>query len=139
MAQKCHCIGSCCQVEEKFLAVSVLLFEWNRLEKSFPEKKNDWGLGDEGHGDATDDADVHILKTGIETYEKNKKQVYVIGEDVDIFVLLTALTPDYIDTLMLKKGKGKVKDRFYSSKDLQNSNLVSECVQKKIHSLRSCD
>ncbi|GBN54387.1 hypothetical protein AVEN_89015-1 [Araneus ventricosus] len=28
---------------------------------------------------------------------------------------------------MLKEGKGKVKDRFYSSKDLQNSNLVIEC------------
>ncbi|GBM72793.1 hypothetical protein AVEN_230348-1 [Araneus ventricosus] len=26
----------------------------------------------------TDDADVHIVKTGIETYEKIKKQVYVI-------------------------------------------------------------
>ncbi|GBM79737.1 hypothetical protein AVEN_164480-1 [Araneus ventricosus] len=59
---------------------------------------------------ATDDADVHIVKTGIETYEKIKKHVYVIGQDVDILVLLTALTPDYIDILMLKEGKGKVKD-----------------------------
>ncbi|GBL65828.1 hypothetical protein AVEN_91899-1 [Araneus ventricosus] len=32
-----------------------------------------------------------------------------------------------MDILMLKEGKGKVKDRFYSSKDLQNSNLVIEC------------
>ncbi|GBM40926.1 hypothetical protein AVEN_161572-1 [Araneus ventricosus] len=31
---------------------------------------------------------------------------------------------------MLKEGKGKVKDRFYSSKDLQNSNLVIECAPK---------
>ncbi|GBO36837.1 hypothetical protein AVEN_250629-1 [Araneus ventricosus] len=79
---------------------------------------------------ATDDADVHIVNTGIETYEKIKKHVYVIGQDVDILVLLTALTPDYIDTLMLKEGKSKVKDRSYSSKDLQNSNLVIECTQK---------
>ncbi|GBM13206.1 hypothetical protein AVEN_269770-1, partial [Araneus ventricosus] len=78
----------------------------------------------------TDDADVHIVKTGIETYEKIKKQVYVFGQDVDIFALLTALTPDYIDILMLKDGQGKVKDRFYTSKDLQNSNLVIECTQK---------
>ncbi|GBL82410.1 hypothetical protein AVEN_252554-1 [Araneus ventricosus] len=80
---------------------------------------------------ATADAAVHIVKTGIETYEKIQKHVYVIGQDVDILVLLTALTPDYIDILMLKEGKGKVKDRFYSSKDLQNSNLVIECAQKK--------
>ncbi|GBN10508.1 hypothetical protein AVEN_117532-1, partial [Araneus ventricosus] len=52
---------------------------------------------------ATDDADVHIVKTGIETYEKIKKQVYVIGQDVDIHALITALTPDYTDILMLKE------------------------------------
>ncbi|GBN25154.1 hypothetical protein AVEN_65063-1 [Araneus ventricosus] len=67
---------------------------------------------------ATDDADVHIVKTTIETYEKIKKQVVAIGQDVDILVLLTALTPVYIDILMLKEGKVKVKNRFYSSKDL---------------------
>ncbi|GBM28899.1 hypothetical protein AVEN_265286-1 [Araneus ventricosus] len=64
---------------------------------------------------ATDDADVHIVKTAIETYEKIKKQV-VIGQDVDLLVLPTALTPDYMDILMLKEGKGKIKDRFHSSK-----------------------
>ncbi|GBN02734.1 hypothetical protein AVEN_50969-1 [Araneus ventricosus] len=69
---------------------------------------------------ATDDADIHIVKTAIETYEKMKKQVVVI----DLLVLPTALTPDYMDILMLKEGKGEVKDRFYCSKDLQNSNLV---------------
>ncbi|GBN74981.1 hypothetical protein AVEN_203365-1 [Araneus ventricosus] len=85
-----------------------------------------------------------ITKTTIETYEKIKKQV-VIGQDVDILVLLTALTPDYIDIFTLKEGKGKVKDRFYSSKDLQNSNLVIECThtQKKsilfVHAISGCD
>ncbi|GBL72232.1 hypothetical protein AVEN_115203-1 [Araneus ventricosus] len=90
---------------------------------------------------ATDDADVHIVKTGIETYKKIKKRVDVIGQDVDILVLLTALTPDYIDTLMLKEGKGKVKDRFYSSNYLQNSNLVIECKKSIlfIHAISGCD
>ncbi|GBM76865.1 hypothetical protein AVEN_3919-1 [Araneus ventricosus] len=74
---------------------------------------------------ATNDADVHIVKTAIETYEKIKKQVLVIGQDV--LVLHTALTPDYMGILMLKEGKGKVKDRFYSCRDLQNSNLVIDC------------
>ncbi|GBL80440.1 hypothetical protein AVEN_208450-1, partial [Araneus ventricosus] len=79
---------------------------------------------------------------GDETYEKIKKQVYVIGQDVDILVLLTALTPDCIDILLLKEGKGKVKDRFYSSKDLQNSNLVIEYKKKSIifvHAISGCD
>ncbi|GBM44938.1 hypothetical protein AVEN_126360-1 [Araneus ventricosus] len=60
---------------------------------------------------ATDDADVHIVKTGIETYEKIKKQVYVIGQGVDIFVLLLAPTPVYIDILMLKEEKIQYKVR----------------------------
>ncbi|GBN36342.1 hypothetical protein AVEN_222182-1 [Araneus ventricosus] len=79
---------------------------------------------------ATDDADVHFVKTAIETHEKIKKQVVVIVQDVDLIVLPTDLTPDHMDILMLKEGKGKIKDRFYSSKDLQNSNLVIECTQK---------
>ncbi|GBN23100.1 hypothetical protein AVEN_251869-1 [Araneus ventricosus] len=47
-----------------------------------------------------------------------------------------------MDILMLKEGKGKVKDKFYSSKDLQNSNLVIECTKKFIlflHAISSCD
>ncbi|GBM92515.1 hypothetical protein AVEN_123173-1 [Araneus ventricosus] len=55
------------------------------------------------HFVATDDADVHIVKTAIETYEKIRKQVVVIGQDVDLLVLPTALTPDYMDILMLKE------------------------------------
>ncbi|GBM29368.1 hypothetical protein AVEN_176001-1 [Araneus ventricosus] len=90
---------------------------------------------------ATDDADVHIVKTAIETYEKIKKQVVAIGQDVDLLVLPTALTPDYMDILLLKEGKGKVKDRFYSSKDLQNSNLVIECKKSILflHAISGCD
>ncbi|GBL77441.1 hypothetical protein AVEN_41836-1 [Araneus ventricosus] len=35
---------------------------------------------------------------------------------------------------MLKEGKGKVKDRFYSSKDLKNFNLVIECKKNPFSS-----
>ncbi|GBO24690.1 hypothetical protein AVEN_272654-1, partial [Araneus ventricosus] len=89
----------------------------------------------------TDDADVHIVKTAIETYEKIKKYVVVIGQDVDLLVLPTALSPDYMDILMLKEGKGKVKDRFYSSKDLQYSNLVIECKKSILFlcAISGCD
>ncbi|GBM42637.1 hypothetical protein AVEN_221750-1 [Araneus ventricosus] len=90
---------------------------------------------------ATDDADVHIVKTAIETYEKIKKQAVVIGQDVDLLVLPTALTPDYMDILMLKEGKGKVKDRSIALKDLQNSNLVIECKKSILflHAISGCD
>ncbi|GBM28615.1 hypothetical protein AVEN_72186-1 [Araneus ventricosus] len=88
----------------------------------------------------TDDAGVHV-RVFLETSEKIKKQVVVIGQDLDLLVLPTALTPDYMDILMLKEGKGKVKDRFYSSKDLQNSNLVIECKKSILflHAISGCD
>ncbi|GBL87993.1 hypothetical protein AVEN_83253-1 [Araneus ventricosus] len=62
-------------------------------------------------------------------------------ENVDLLVLPTALTPDYMDILMLKEGKGKDKDRFYSSNDLQNSNLVIECKKSILflHAISGCD
>ncbi|GBM09237.1 hypothetical protein AVEN_59220-1 [Araneus ventricosus] len=78
--------------------------------------------------------------TAIETYEEIKKQVVVIGQNVDVLVLPTALTPDYMDILMLKEGKSKIKDRFYSSNDLRNSNLVIECKKSIIflHTISGC-
>ncbi|GBO31311.1 hypothetical protein AVEN_23761-1 [Araneus ventricosus] len=44
-----------------------------------------------------------------------------------------------MDILMLKEGK--VKDRFYMSKDLQNSNLVIECKKSIhfLHAISGCD
>ncbi|GBM71819.1 hypothetical protein AVEN_260552-1 [Araneus ventricosus] len=97
--------------------------------------------GDELYMTATDDADVHFVKTATETYEKIKKQVVVIGQDVDLFVLLNALTPDHMDILMLKEGKDKIKDRLYSSKDLRNCNLVIECKKSILflHAISGCD
>ncbi|GBM13280.1 hypothetical protein AVEN_226269-1 [Araneus ventricosus] len=90
---------------------------------------------------ATDDADVHIVKTAIETHEKIKKQVVVIGQGVDLLVLPTALIPDYMDILILKEGNDKFKYMFYSSKDLRNSNLVIECKKSILfpHAISGCD
>ncbi|GBM26648.1 hypothetical protein AVEN_15454-1 [Araneus ventricosus] len=43
------------------------------------------------------------MKTAIETCEKIKKEVVAIGQDVYLLDLLTGLTPDYMDILMLKE------------------------------------
>ncbi|GBO24157.1 hypothetical protein AVEN_133959-1 [Araneus ventricosus] len=109
-----------------------------------PSKSNvdeNCGLEDSPLQLAKDNADVHIVKTAIQTYEKIKKQAVVIGQNVDVLALLNALTPDYMDILMLKEGKGKIKDRFYSSKDLRNSNLVIECKKSILflHAISGCD
>lgn len=65
----------------------------------------------------------------------------IVGQDVDLLVLLTALTPNTVDVLMLKEGNGNVKDRFYSSKDLQDSTFVTDCRNSIIffHAISGCD
>ncbi|CAH2107272.1 unnamed protein product [Euphydryas editha] len=56
---------------------------------------------------ATDDADVLIVKTTVE--QSIDSPVTVVGEDVDLAVLLIASTPPTQDILLLKPGRGKTK------------------------------
>ncbi|GBN03997.1 hypothetical protein AVEN_177858-1 [Araneus ventricosus] len=75
---------------------------------------------------ATDDAVVHIVNTDIETYEKIKKQVVVIGQDVDLLVLPTALTPDYMDILMLKEGKERKRQEEIQIAERKRQEEITE-------------
>ncbi|GBM06147.1 hypothetical protein AVEN_265203-1 [Araneus ventricosus] len=83
---------------------------------------------------AADDADVHIVKTAIETYEKIKKQVVVIGQDVDLLVLPTALTPDYMDILMLKEGKeGQASSAILFSELPRTTEAAHQHCRRTLH------
>ena len=57
-----------------------------------------------------DDADLLIVKTAIEHCFKN---VVVVADDIDILVLLTALTPKTKTIYYLKLGKGKNESFFF--------------------------
>ncbi|GBM97411.1 hypothetical protein AVEN_260344-1 [Araneus ventricosus] len=50
-------------------------------------------------------------------------------------------TFDYMDILMLKEGKCKIKDRFYTSKDQRNCNLVIKYKNSILflHAISGCD
>ncbi|KAJ8885688.1 hypothetical protein PR048_011886 [Dryococelus australis] len=63
--------------------------------------------------------------------------VAVIGEDVDLVVLLTALTPAEWEILFVKQSHGRTKTKIYSSKYLQGLGLKNSILF--IHAITGCD
>lgn len=72
------------------------------------------------------DADRLIIETAINLQSEN---IVVVSEDVDVLVLLTALSPIDREIYFRKPGKGKIPQKVYSSKSLeqyyQNVNSIS--------------
>lgn len=66
---------------------------------------------------ADNDADVLIIETAIEQFNL-KNTTIVVGEDVDLLVLLTAQTPTEKKFYFLKPGKAQHQSEIYSSKSL---------------------
>ena len=62
---------------------------------------------------AEDDADTLIVHTAIQKSNYNTK-VVVIGEDVDLIILLLTLTPDDSQIIFKKPGKGSTETRSYT-------------------------
>lgn len=71
---------------------------------------------------APDDADCLIVNTAI-SYAEKDQPVFIVGEDVDLIVLMIALTPAEKNVHFLKPGKGKKKNSFYSSMKEQDGTL----------------
>lgn len=65
---------------------------------------------------ATDDADVLIVKTAVEQFTYDS--VTVVGEDVDLAVLLIASTPPTQVIVMLKPGRGQTNTMALSTQEM---------------------
>ncbi|KAI4474116.1 hypothetical protein M0804_015008 [Polistes exclamans] len=66
---------------------------------------------------AKNDADVLIIETAIEKFDATNTTI-VVGEDVDLLVLLTARTPMDKIIYFLKPGRAQQRTEIYSSKSL---------------------
>lgn len=87
---------------------------------------------------ASGDADVDIVKTAINRSQNSS--VAVIGEDVDLAVLLVAKTPTDRDILLVKPGRGKVKTIVYSSQQLQQELKMKDNAHLLfLHAFTGCD
>jgi len=85
---------------------------------------------------AEDDADVLIIETALEQININKS--IVVGEDINLLVLLIARTPAEKEIYFLKLGKAKVKTTIYSSKSF-GSYIKSKDHILFLHAVTGCD
>ncbi|GBN03383.1 hypothetical protein AVEN_6112-1 [Araneus ventricosus] len=67
---------------------------------------------------AKGDADTYIVRCGLEK-PTSHPTVAIIGEDVDLIVILIALAPAESDMYFMKPGKGKVEAKIFSTRKLQ--------------------
>ncbi|KAL7307868.1 hypothetical protein TKK_0000187 [Trichogramma kaykai] len=74
------------------------------------------------------DAERTIVKTAIEIASDANRQVVIVSEDIDILVLMTALTPPELEILLLKPAKTKKPEEVYSSKSINYWPSVSEHI-----------
>ena len=62
---------------------------------------------------AAEEADADIINTSIEIAQHNKT-VIVVGQDIDLLVLLNQLNSNNYNIYFHKPGSGNVKDLFYT-------------------------
>ncbi|KAJ8897683.1 hypothetical protein PR048_003033 [Dryococelus australis] len=85
---------------------------------------------------ATRDADGSIVKCSLNKVTSHSS-VVVIGEDVDLLILLTALTPPDRNVYFMKPGRGNTEDKVYSTRQLQELPFSGFILF--IHSFTGCD
>ncbi|XP_072153362.1 uncharacterized protein [Bemisia tabaci] len=88
---------------------------------------------------AEDDADTLIVNKAISVVRETNKQVAIVGEDIDLLVLMVALTPAPSDVPLLKPGKGKNAAQIFSANELQTSNANLKKSILFIHAVSGCD
>lgn len=86
------------------------------------------------------DADRTIVIKAIEIADDNPSDpVIMVAEDTDIAVLMAALTPNHLKIFMLKPPRGKVPQKVFSSRSLDE---LAEDVKDNIlflHAASGCD
>lgn len=86
---------------------------------------------------AQNDADVLIIETAIEKFNVTNTTI-VVGEDVDLLILLTARTPIVKIIYFLKSGKAQQRTETYSSKSLTAFPKCQNYILF-LHAITGCD
>lgn len=81
-----------------------------------------------------------IVQTAIEKCNQHET-VIIVGQDIDLLVLCIALAPQNKDIRFLRDAQGNIKERIYSSSDLQSSNVLQNCKETALfaHAFSGCD
>ncbi|KAI4476939.1 hypothetical protein M0804_013119 [Polistes exclamans] len=86
---------------------------------------------------AKNDADVLIIETAIEKFDATNTTI-VVGEDVDLLVLLTARTSMDKISYFLKPGRAQQRREIYSSKSLSAYPKCQNYILF-LHAITGCD
>ena len=76
---------------------------------------------------AIEDADTLIVTTAIEESAK-AKSVPIVGEDVDLLIILTALSGSSTNIYMLKPGKGNIENKLYTPSSMKFGSVVKDNI-----------
>lgn len=66
------------------------------------------------------------------------KPCIVVGEDIDLLVLLIALSPENSKILFMKPGRGKVPTKIFSSQSLDHKPIIKKNILV-VHAFSGCD
>lgn len=83
---------------------------------------------------AESDADVLIVDTAVKMSETTT--VGIVGEDVDLIVLLMAKSYAHKDIIFIKPGRGKIRHSYFSSQELQEQGFKDVLF---LHAFTGCD
>jgi hypothetical protein len=84
------------------------------------------------------DADTLIINTAINVSSDHPK-IILVGDDIDLFVLLIALTPRENNIYFIKPSSGKVEKKMYNTEFTQKHD--NPMINKILfyHALSGCD
>lgn len=83
-----------------------------------------------------EDADTFIVNTAIDA-SKDYDSIVIVGEDVDLLVILTALASSKHNIYFMKPSKGKIDQRIYSSTSFQYPDIADHILF--LHAFIGCD
>lgn len=86
---------------------------------------------------AANDADVFIIETAIEKFNATNTTI-VVGEDVDLLVLLTARIPMDKIIYLLKPGRAQQRTEIYFSKSISAYPKGKNYILF-LHAITGCD
>ncbi|GBN81406.1 hypothetical protein AVEN_107699-1 [Araneus ventricosus] len=86
---------------------------------------------------AKGDADTYIVRCGLEKAISHPT-VAIIGEDVDLIMILISLKPAESDIYFMKPGKGKVEAKIFSTRKLQKELSFAQTILL-LHAFSGCD
>lgn len=76
---------------------------------------------------ASEDADTLIVNTAIEESFKTDS-VTIVGEDVDLLVILTALAGSNNNIHFLKQGKGNTENKLYTQSSMKYGSVIKDNI-----------